>query len=311
MKILITGVAGFIGAEVAKLAAENGHSVTGVDSFSALLYSSSVKKARAEYLKKEHGVTFLEANLAVHNVENLLTGVDCVINEMAIPGLAPSWTQTHAYFEANVIALSKLLEAMTNVGVGRLVHASTSSVYGNWSEDGALNPISPYGVSKLAAEKLVSAYQEVGEFEATVLRYFSVYGPGQRPDMAFAKFIQAAISGKTISILGDGKQKRTNTHVRDVAKATLLAAESSQSNFVADISGDHLITLEEAIEAIERTSGTVLRREYLERQKGDQTLSKGDNTKAFEILGWSNKVSFEDGIAEQVAAAYREKYDSK
>lgn len=306
MKLLVTGAAGFIGSEVAKLAVERGHSVIGVDNFSPLLYPASIKTARAELLEQEHGVSFFEGDLARDNIENLLLGTDCVINEMAVPGLAPSWLQTGAYFEANVIALSKLLEAMGNVGVDRLVHASTSSVYGDWSENGELNPISPYGVSKLAAEKLIWAYQCEGNFQATVLRYFSVYGPGQRPDMAFAKFIKAAISGQKVSIFGDGKQKRTNTHVRDVAHATLLAAESPKSNFVADISGDEVVTLEDALKAIERATGKVIKIEFLERQRGDQTLSKGDNTSAYERLGWTNKISFEDGIVEQVAAAHRD-----
>lgn len=303
MRILVTGASGFIGAEVMKLAASRGHEVIGVDSYSQTLYSAETKRARAEELETLLGRPVIESDLSSENIEAHLEGVECVINEMAIPGLKPSWTETHSYFNSNVIALSKLLDSIKKTGVRRIVHASTSSVYGNWSQNKELRPISPYGVSKLAAENMISAHQKEFDFEATVLRYFSVYGPNQRPDMAYAKFIDAALRDQEIKIYGDGSQQRTNTHVRDVAMATVIAAESEMTNFTADISGEELVSLNEAIKQIEQSLGFSIKKSHAPRQLGDQSISKGDNALAQDLLGWKNEISFAKGIAEQVNAA--------
>ena len=302
MKILITGIAGYIGSAVAKLGVEKGHHVVGLDSLDDTLYPDKVKQKRLQELRADYGVESFALDPAVNSLEKLpLEECDVVINEMAIPGLAPSWSSFQKYMHSNVVALQILLEAivMRNPEV-RIVHASTSSVYGNTSPSGELSPLSPYGVSKLAAENLLGSYEKEYELDIGVLRYFSVYGDVQRPDMAYSKFIKNILAGDTITIFGDGNQTRTNTHVSDVAKATLLAAEKTRLPLTVDISGSEEVRLIDSLKMMEQIIGKRAQLVFSEKQRGDQRSSRGKIEPAKDLLGWLPKVNFVDGLADQI-----------
>lgn len=302
MKILVSGAAGYIGSEVMLEARSRGHDVIGFDSFDSTLYPSSVKNSRADSLK-EQGFEILELDALDEDSVGSLPYCDVFINEMAIPGLVPSWSKISAYTDANVNAFAMMLNKWRDSkSKPYVVQASTSSVYGEKrnGQEAALNPISPYGVSKLAAEKLLQAYSREFGFQYSILRYFSVYGKLQRPDMAYSKFIHAALRDQSITLYGDGTQKRTNTHVTDVAKATVLAAENQLTEFVCDISGDETIELSEAIDKIQSLFQKTLLIQRLNGSPGDQSISQGDNSLAKEKLQWHPAVSFAKGIEEQL-----------
>jgi UDP-glucose 4-epimerase len=186
------------------------------------------------------------------------------------------------------------------------VHASTSSVYGKSAvgdENQDLNPTSPYGVSKLAAEKLLLAYHEWYGIPVKILRYFSVYGPHQRPDMAYAKIIRAIQDGDEFTIFGDGKQKRSNTFIDDIVEATILAESKGTSGDVMNICGEDTISLNDAISIIEDLVGQKLNRKYGKVRTGDQRDTSGLNAKAREQLGWTSIVGIREGLSLQVKAS--------
>lgn len=302
MKILVSGAAGYIGSEVLHEARSRGHDVIGFDSFDSTLYPSSIKNSRAESLRQQ-GFEILELDALNEESVEWLPDCDVFINEMAIPGLVPSWSKIAAYMDANVNAFAMMVNKWRDSkSKPYIVQASTSSVYGEKQngQQAALNPISPYGVSKLAAEKLLQAYSREFGFQYSILRYFSVYGKLQRPDMAYSKFIHAALRDQAITLYGDGTQKRTNTHVTDVARATVLAAENQFTDFVCDISGDETIGLSEAIDKIQSLSKKTLSINRMDGSPGDQSISQGDNSLAKEKLGWRPIVSFDEGIEEQL-----------
>ena len=276
--------------------------MSGFDNFDSTLYPSAEKTRRAESLRSEFGLAIDVFNPVSSSFDVLrLEKYDVVINEMAIPGLSPSWSKFEQYVSSNLVSLQLLLDELVkrNPSV-RLVHASTSSVYGNVDGNPTLDPISPYGVSKLAAENLLHSYSSEFEIEVAILRYFSVFGGVQRPDMAYSRFIRQILRGQEIEIYGDGSQSRTNTHVQDVASATLLAAELLGEEFTVDISGTEQVTLMEAIQIIEETVGKKASMTKADRRRGDQSISRGDVKRANEILGWTPKIGFRDGIADQV-----------
>ena len=302
MKIMVTGAAGYIGSHVVSEAISRGHQVVGFDSLDNTLYSSEEKTHRLNALKKYGDVEISVFNPARDDMGKLpLEEIDVVINEMAVPGLAPSWSHFEAYVESNVIALEKLLKAIAlrNPSI-RFVQASTSSVYGNTDGTKRLRPISPYGVSKLAAENLLSAYETHHGLEVAILRYFSVYGGLQRPDMAYGKFIKSILLDRKITIFGDGSQVRTNTHVTDIARATLDTAESKKRVFTIDISGNQEVSLIDALRLIEKSIGKEAKLEFSSTQPGDQQFTKGDLAPAMEKIGWKPTVSFEAGIRDQI-----------
>ena len=302
MKILVSGGAGYIGSEVLSLAKQRGHEVHGFDSFNETLYPSDVKKRRASLLR-EQGIEIENRDPLKDSGVKGIPNCDVFINEMAIPGLVPSWSQISNYMESNVTAFGRVLNSLAALDTKPfIVHASTSSVYGEkiGGMETPLEPISPYGVSKLAAEKLLQAYSRQFGFEYSILRYFSVYGKEQRPDMAYSKFIRAALRGEEITLYGDGSQKRTNTHVSDVAMATVISAEKRINGLICDVSGDETVELNEALDAIEKFSGKKIRVRRENGSAGDQRVSEGNNSVAKEHLGWAPMVSFIDGISEQI-----------
>jgi nucleoside-diphosphate-sugar epimerase len=210
-----------------------------------------------------------------------------------------------SYIDANVLGLQNLLEASVKNDVKRFIQISTSSVYGKdavGDESSPTNPYSPYGVSKLAAEKLAQAYSENYDLDVTILRYYSVFGPRQRPDMAYFKFIKAIEEGTKFEIFGDGLQTRTNTFVRDITRATssFLAMDNTESVQIYNLSGSESIKLIDAIKCIESIIGNKAKFEYLEKRAGDQRATRGIYTKAEKAIGYSPTTLFFEGIEKQI-----------
>jgi nucleoside-diphosphate-sugar epimerase len=211
VKVVVTGAAGFIGSHVAARLLALGSTVVGVDCF-VPYYGRELKERNLARLRSDEHFRFYESDLRHADLCPLVADADVVIHEAAIPGHPQSWSDFESYSSCNVVGTQRLLAACVEVGVPRFVHISTSSVYGEHAvgdESVPLRPISPYGVTKLAAEHLVAAYRATSGLSATVLRYFSVYGPGQRPDMAFNRFIDSLAAGRPITVFGDGTQSRS------------------------------------------------------------------------------------------------------
>ena len=244
------------------------------------------------------------ADLRTADLAELLAGVDAVINEAAMPGQAVSWREFELYSSCNLTAVQRLAEACLAAGVGRLVQVSTSSAYGRnavGDETLPLAPISPYGVTKVAAESLVQAYVRERGLDAVVLRYFSVYGPRQRPDMAYHLFCEALLDDREVTVFGDGRQSRSNTYVSDVARATVASLTAGDPGLVANIAGGETIALLDALEVLAEAIGVVPRIRWEPAQVGDQRDTRGDASLARAVLGWSPRVGVLAGMQAQAA----------
>ena len=221
-----------------------------------------------------------------------------------MPGLGLSWQDFDLYAGCNLNALARLIEHSSRWDLERFVQISTSSVYGKnavGNEQQPLLPLSPYGATKLAAEYLALAHWRDSSFPAVILRYFSVYGPGQRPDMAYRKFIDKALQGETITIYGSGEQSRSNTYLDDCVSATISALWSGKTGEIYNISGGQERTINEALAIIEAEVGRPLNIERIEAARGDQERTFGDSAKAQNELGFSQSTMLEEGLARQVA----------
>ena len=305
MRILITGVAGFIGSRVAERLLNEGHEILGLDCFLTDLYPASFKRQRVQHLSQADSFTFRRLDLRRGFPTDLLEGVDVVINFAAMAGLAPSWMKFKVYQDCNLLSTYFLLDAMRSHRDIHLVHASTSSVYGLHAigaEDSPLNPASPYGVTKLAAEQLIVSYGRTFKLPLTILRYFSVYGPHQRPDMAFSMMIVSIANGREITIFGDGEQTRSNTYIDDAVTATVLAVECGGDGRTFNVCGDEEISL---LDFVQIASGILDREPILRfapQRLGDQRHTRGDALAIRAELGWAATMSFQSGIRAQVEA---------
>ncbi len=302
MHVLVTGGAGFIGSHVVELLQQQGHQVTVVDCLLPDSYDDQVKRERLAELELLEGVDVEVADLRTADLDGLLSGVDAVINEAAMPGLMKSWADYTLYESCNLSAVNRLVEACKNNDVQRFVQISTSSVYGRdavGDETSPTEPVSPYGVTKLAAEKLLLAHHQAFDFPAVILRYYSVYGPGQRPDMAYHIFCEALLDGRPIEVYGDGNQTRSNTYVTDVADATVRALENAQLGEVYNIAGSESITLLHAIETLADALGTQPQLNHLPARPGDQRDTSGNTRKAQADLGWSATTDIDTGLRAQ------------
>jgi nucleoside-diphosphate-sugar epimerase len=230
MKCLVTGAAGFIGSHLCEKLLEQGHQVTGLDAFIPY-YAPALKEKNLEAARTQPNFRFERRDLRQDDCSDLLRDVDVVFHLAAMPGLVRSWSDFDLYTTCNVQATQRLLEAVRQTAprLGRFLYISTSSVYGRFAsgdESLPLKPISPYGVTKLAAEQLCRAFEESHGLPLVVLRYFSVYGPRQRPDMGYNIFIRALLKGEPITVNGDGQQVRGNTYISDCVDVTIRAAEA-------------------------------------------------------------------------------------
>lgn len=305
-RVLVTGAAGFVGFEVAQIAAEQGYKVTALDALLDGLYPAKEKSERWEKLEEISNIKLLQADLRTFDWTNESEGFDYVINLAAMPGLALSWSEFDLYRSCNFDAVARLLEASKNWPVKKFLQVSTSSVYGLnaiGDESGRLQPVSPYGVTKLAAEQLALAYHRTFDLPVSILRYFSVYGPGQRPDMAYRRFISSAIRNEPITLFGDGSQSRTNTFVLDVAKATVDALAGSHAGQTYNLSGCEEITIEAALAIILEATNSSSLIVTKDRVPGDQDRTFGNSDKAKAHFSFRPRTPLRQGLMEQVAWA--------
>jgi UDP-glucose 4-epimerase len=303
---LVTGAAGFIGSRLVQELLSNGHQVVAVDGFLSELYPASTKRMRWNNLHSPNLVK-IELDLRCDDLNVLGEfDIDSVFNQAALPGFLNDWSHFNNYYDCNLIVVNRLAEFFKKKNLHSFIQASTSSVYGKFAigdEIQDLNPTSPYGVSKLAAEKLLLAYQEWFAFPVKILRYFSVYGPNQRPDMAYAKIIKALTEETEFTVFGDGEQRRSNTYIDDIVNATILAEERAPSRTILNICGDETISLNQAISILENRIGKKLKRVNAPGRTGDQRDTSGLNKRAKEVLNWTAVVGIQEGLAKQVEAS--------
>ena len=303
MKCLVTGAAGFIGSHLCERLLQGGHTVVGVDAFIPY-YPRALKEANLLGARGQRNFTHHTLDLRFDPLGPILEGVDAVFHLAAMAGLTKSWTEFDLYASCNLTATQRLLEVLRGLpGLKRFIYGSTSSVYGRFgSGDETLptRPISPYGVTKLAAENLCRAFQEEAGLPLVVLRYFSVYGPRQRPDMGYQRFIQALSQGTPIVVYGDGLQVRGNTFIEDCVEAT-LAALSAPVGETYNVGGGEAVTVWDVVGKLEKIIG---RRALVKREParpGDQRYTFADTTKLARHLAWRPRTALDDGLARQVA----------
>jgi nucleoside-diphosphate-sugar epimerase len=304
MKAIVTGAAGFIGSHLAERLIELDYAVIGVDCFTPY-YPEWCKRANLAGLIDNRGFRLIERDIIEVEWEQLLSEADVVCHLAAQPGVRASWGERFdEYVRNNIVATQRILEGAKGSGVRRLVFASSSSVYGNprnlpTPETAELLPISPYGVTKLAAERLCRIYYEDFAVPVVMLRYFSVFGRRQRPDMAFRRFIEAILDGREIHVFGDGEQTRDFTHVNDIVEATVAGLHSDHVGEAFNVGGGVSISLNEALRTLEEIIGKKARVQCLGERKGDADHTWADCTKAGEWLGYKPQVDFATGAREE------------
>lgn len=301
MKALVTGAAGFIGSHLTGALLDRGYEVTGLDSFTDY-YPRPIKEANLAANAGREGFRFVMGSVQHTDLAALLEDKTHVFHLAAQAGVRKSWGRHfRTYTENNVEATQRLLEACVGRPLHRFVYASSSSLYGDnvsipMREDALPQPVSPYGVTKLAAEQLCYLYFVNHRVPATSVRYFTVYGPRQRPDMAFNRFIRAALSGQPITLYGDGEQTRDFTFVSDAVAATVAAGEKGVPGRAYNVGGGSRVSVNHVLEIIGRLAGKPLdvRREAV--QKGDMRDTFADTTLARADLGFAPAVSLEEGL---------------
>lgn len=302
-RTLVTGAAGFIGSHLVQELLARGHEVVALDCMLDESYSTEIKRIVWAEITRLPGVIAHELDMRTDDLAPALDGVTHIVNEAGMPGLIRSWEDLRLYMDCNLIALDRLMSAATAAGIERFVQVSTSSVYGGSAvgpESSPTEPVSPYGVSKLAAEKLLLAHHANFGFPGVILRYFSVYGPRQRPDMGYHRFIEAVLDGRPINVHGDGRQTRTNTFVTDCAAGTADALESACVGEIYNISGTWSISVLEALDLISEAAGKPHDIHFVPKRPGDQLDTNGDISKARAEFGYSPSVPPAEGLARQV-----------
>jgi nucleoside-diphosphate-sugar epimerase len=304
LKALVTGAAGFIASHLSGQLLDRGAEVIGIDCF-ADYYPRPIKEANLEALGSRPGFSFIESTIQGADLDRLLDGVTHVFHLAAQAGVRKSWGHDfQVYTTNNIEATQVLLEACIGKPLHRLVYASSSSVYGDAAtipmrEDAVPHPLSPYGVTKLAAEHLCHLYSANHGVPATSVRYFTVYGPRQRPDMAFNRFLKAARRGDPIAVFGDGGQTRDFTFVTDAVAGTIAAGERGVPGRAYNLGGGSRVSLNEVLDIIGRVTGQPLHIERGPAQKGDVRDTYADTSLARTDLGFQPTVSLADGLAEE------------
>ena len=294
MRYLVTGAAGFIGSQLLRTLLERGHDATGWDAYTDY-YDPALKEENA----RELPVTRLD--VAEDDLD--LDGYDGVFHLAGQPGVASFGGIFPVYVRQNVLASSRLFERAAAAGT-RVVFASSSSVYGDAAsyptpEDTIPRPLSPYGITKLACEHLARAYTIEFGLDVAAVRYFTIYGPRQRPDMAFTRMVTHLAEGRPFDLYGDGSQSRSFTYVDDAVAATIAAMERAPGGAVYNVGGGAEVTMLEAIEALGRVSGRRLEIVRHPRRQGDASRTAADTTRIRADLGWEPVTSFEDGLEAQ------------
>ncbi|MDD2340092.1 MAG: NAD-dependent epimerase/dehydratase family protein [Methanosarcina sp.] len=302
MKALVTGCAGFIGSNLTDRLLDLDYEVIGIDCFTDY-YSRSIKEANLSDALKNSNFKFIEDDISK---KDDFPEVDYVFHLAAQAGVRASWGKNfEVYTRNNIEATQKLLEYYKDMNIKKFVYSSSSSVYGDaelpMKEDSLLKPVSPYGASKLVAEHLCYLYWKSYKVPTVSLRYFTVYGPRQRPDMAIHKFIKAILNEEHITIYGDGAQTRDFTYVDDVVNANLLAAESGVNGEVFNIGGGKRITVSDLIVEIERITGKKANLRHIEQQKGDARDTLADVEKGQKVLGWQAEIGIAKGLERYIS----------
>ncbi|MFB2769327.1 NAD-dependent epimerase/dehydratase family protein [Pelatocladus sp. BLCC-F211] len=305
-KSLVTGSAGFIGSHLVDALLKQGEEVIGIDEFNDY-YDPVIKRQNIAHLQKNPAFTLIEGNIQTLDWHTLLKDVDVIYHQAAQAGVRASWGQGfRAYTERNINSTQVLLEAAKDTpSLKRLVFASTSSVYGDAEtlpthEEICPKPVSPYGITKLAAESLCGLYHKNFGVPFVSLRYFTVYGPRQRPDMAFHKFFKAILTDEAIPIYGDGQQTRDFTFVSDAVAANLAAATVPEAiGEIFNIGGGSRVVLAEVLQTMEEIVGHSIKKNYIERAMGDARHTAADVSKARSILEYQPQVSLYEGLSQQ------------
>ncbi|MEM1393650.1 MAG: NAD-dependent epimerase/dehydratase family protein [Cyanobacteria bacterium P01_D01_bin.116] len=305
-KNIVTGAAGFIGSHIAETLLKKGEEVIGIDEFNDY-YDPFFKNKNVSFLQSYENFELIEANIQFIDWDSLLKDVDVVYHQAAQAGVRASWGQGFRFYtERNISATQVLLEAAKDAkNLKRLVYASTSSVYGDaetlpTSELICPKPVSPYGITKLAAERLCGLYHKNFGVPFVALRYFTVYGPRQRPDMAFHKFFKAVIDDEAIPVYGDGLQTRDFTFVSDAVAANLAAATVDDAvGEIFNIGGGSRVVLKEVLETMEEIVGKPIKRNHIEKAMGDARHTAADVSKAKKILGYQPLCSLKEGLTKE------------
>lgn len=303
-RYLVTGCAGFIGSHLSEALLDRGDDVVGIDAYTDY-YDRELKEANVELLHERPAFALLEADLFEMSFPSVLEGIDGVFHLAAQPGVRGSWGETFGvYVRDNIVVSQRVFEAAAQTGI-RVVWASSSSVYGNAEafptrEDARPQPVSPYGVTKLACEALADAYAANAGLEAVGLRYFTVYGPRQRPDMAFTRIARALAEEHTFPVFGDGRQSRDVTYVADAVSASLLAMERGKNGVNYNVGGGSETSLREVIAVCENLSGRKLRLHFEDQAAGDVRRTSADTRAAQVDLGWFPAASLEAGLRAQL-----------
>ena len=303
-RAVVTGAAGFIGSHLCDRLLALGHKVVGIDSF-ADYYARALKEQNLEALRAHPDFTFEELDLVDADLRRVLRGANVVYHLAGRPGVRPSWgEQFDSYLRDNVLATQRLLESLKEIPVGRLVFAGSSSVYGDaemfpTKETALPRPVSPYGVTKLAAEHLTLLYTKNFGLPVVSVRYFTVYGPRQRPDMAFSRFMQAMVDGEPIEVFGDGEQTREFTYVSDAVEGTIKAATADVVGQVVNLGGGSRVTINRVLATLEDISRAKARRKTLPAAPGDPRHTGASINLARERLGWEPRVSLREGLTRQ------------
>jgi len=304
MKAIVTGAAGFIGSNLCQKLLSDGFSVTGIDSFTDF-YPRWIKERNISPLRVHTEFEFLDQDLDDLDTAGILEGADCVFHLAAQAGVRASWGRNFdIYLKNNIRVTQKLLEASKGLPLKKFIYASSSSVYGltptlPMLETNPVHPLSPYGVSKLAAEQLCFLYHKNFGVPTTSLRFFTVYGPSQRPDMAFHKFFKALAEDREIAVFGDGQQTRDFTFVDDIVQASLAALVSGKPGETYNVGGGHRKKLADVIRLMEGISRMKARILWTEKQKGDVPDTWADIRKARQDLGYSPKTRLDEGLEQE------------
>jgi len=305
-KNIVTGAAGFIGSHLAETLLKQGEEVIGIDEFNDY-YDPMFKYKNIASLQSYPNFKLIEGDIQSLDWRSLLEDVDIIYHQAAQAGVRASWGQGFRFYtERNISATQVMLEAAKDAkNLQRFIYASTSSVYGDaetlpTSELICPKPVSPYGITKLAAERLCGLYHKNFDVPFVALRYFTVYGPRQRPDMAFHKFYKAVIQDEAIPVYGDGLQTRDFTFVSDAVAANLAAATVENAvGEIFNIGGGSRVVLKEVLETMEEIVGKSIKRNHVEKAMGDARHTAADVSKAQQILGYQPSVNLKAGLSRE------------
>ncbi|MEE9312388.1 MAG: GDP-mannose 4,6-dehydratase, partial [Planctomycetota bacterium] len=311
MKVFITGVAGFIGSNVATALIKRGDNVSGLDDFNDF-YDPAIKRGNIERLNKLGNFSVFEGDLrkAEDVAKALGDGADVVLNMAARAGVRPSLEEPGLYVDTNVKGLTNVLEGMRERGMSKISHASSSSIYGGnekvpFSEtDPVENPWSPYAATKRSNELMLWTYNHLYGIESHALRFFTVFGPRQRPDLAIAKFIRMIDAGESIPVFGDGTSGRDYTFIDDIVQGVIASLDRVAGVEIINLGGDEPVTLSEMISTIEEVMGKKAKIDRKAMQPGDVPKTMADISKARKLLDYSPNTSFKDGVTRQVEKFY-------